>query len=237
MGGLGVVDFTGLAFGPGQTDTIIQRTSDITIGATNTSPNLLITGLQLVSTSSVTVGAYTGLIYISLDGSPTGAQDTGTMDINGSLAGGTFSSTLDVFFDICTAPGANGVGCGSSGTLLGTDDISLSNGSNGNGASWSPTAALGDMIVNGTDENGGDQAANCHSYGSNQNCLSAPAAGSTSLDVGNEVDFFVTTLTETHPSPGGQHVAGDAPIPEPGTLMLFGPALVGLRRRLAKRAV
>ena len=39
------------------------------------------------------------------------ANDTGTLTISGNASGGTFSSTLDVYFDICTAPGSGGVGC------------------------------------------------------------------------------------------------------------------------------
>ena len=109
---IGLVDFKGVPFGGslGNTDTIIQRTADITINGS--AGPLLITALQLESTNLSTP------IFISLD--PTLlSSDTGTMTIVGNSSGGTFDSALNVFFDVCTTPGVNGVGCGI-GAELGT---------------------------------------------------------------------------------------------------------------------
>lgn len=146
-GTIGIVNFTGNPIGPGNADTIIQRTSDITINATNSYANLQITALSLVS-KNIPVPIYVTLDPAMLSG------DTGTMNISGSVAGGTFSSFFDIFFDICTAPAANGVGCGS-GTLLHTGKLSLST----SGTTWGPTAPGNAVIVSGLV---GDQAANLH---------------------------------------------------------------------------
>lgn len=117
--GIGMVDLKGDPFGPGMTDTIVERQSDATINGP--SVPLQITGLQLQSVAPVTVRSYSGAIFISLDPSKL-ADDTGTMTISGSLLGGTFNTSLDVYFDICTAPGTAGVGCGS-GMSLGTSEL------------------------------------------------------------------------------------------------------------------
>src|SRR5271167_3552218 len=104
-----LIPLRGDPFGPGATDTIVERTANIPINGA--SAPLMLTNLQLVSTAPVTLGTYTGLIYISLD--PLNlSNDTGTISVQGSLSGGTFNSFFDVFFDICTAPGVMGVGCG-----------------------------------------------------------------------------------------------------------------------------
>jgi len=116
--GIGVVDFLGVSFGPGGADTIIQRLADATI---NGPPiPIQITGLQLVSTNWMALGLPFP-IYVSLDLNQL-ANDTGTMTIDGTAAGGTFDSTLNVYFDICTAVGVNGAGCGA-GTELGTGSL------------------------------------------------------------------------------------------------------------------
>jgi hypothetical protein len=93
--GIGVVDFMGVPFGPGSTDTIVQRTTDITINApTSSSPNLLMTALQLESTAPVSIpGIGTIPIFVSLDRTHL-ANDTGTMTIAGTIAGGALTSTL-----------------------------------------------------------------------------------------------------------------------------------------------
>lgn len=145
--GVGPVDFTGGPFGSYGADTIVQRLSDATINAGTAPPNpsgtspfpganpisLIMTGLQLASVGPVTIGAYTGAIFVSLDPFNL-ANDTGQMSVYGTSSGGTFDSTLNVFFDVCTSLGVNGVGC-DGGTQLGTGNLTFYS----NGAPWSST--------------------------------------------------------------------------------------------------
>jgi len=212
-GGLSI-PMMGVGFGPGGADTIVERTTDITIGAAPpppTAPDLLMTGLQLESTAPVAIPGLGDVpIYVSLNPANL-ASDTGTAQIlpwpgqtpsQALLNGGTFNSSLNVNYDICTAVGTNGVGCGG-GTSIATGELALSQ----TGAPWSPVAAAGSIIVAGTDEGPGDQAANCHST----NCFVTGAP--TSLGP-NEVDFFPDTLagSPVGPPPGSpaclQFVAG-----------------------------
>jgi hypothetical protein len=195
-GAIGVVDFTGYAFGPGNTDTIMQRTSDITI---NGGPGTLqLTALSLASTAPVP--QLGGTVYISLDPNNL-ANDTGQITIGGTKAGGTFSSFFDVFFDVCTAPGSNGVGCGG-GALIASGNLQLSNA----GANWTSTPS--GVIVSGPV---GDQSANLH----------------TGLGA-NEADFWPAPIIESHPGGFGAHVVSPA-VPEPSTwiMMLLGFAGLG----------
>lgn len=108
----------------GGTDTILQRTSDITIGVANTSENLLVKALSLESTTAVPVTGIGDIpIFASLDPNNL-ANDTGTLSIFGTVAGGTFASDFTAYLDLCTGPGVNGVGCGS-GNLITTTSITL----------------------------------------------------------------------------------------------------------------
>lgn len=203
-GAIGVVDFTGYAFGPGNTDTIVQRTSDITI---NGGPgNLQLTALSLVSTTPVSFPGSSGLIYITLDPFNL-ANDSGQITIGGTKAGGTFSSFFDVFFDVCTAPGSNGVGCGG-GALISSGSLQLSNA----GANWTSTPS--GVIVAGPV---GDPSANLHTgLGSNQ------------------ADFWPDPIIESHPGLG-QHVVSPA-VPEPSTWMMMLLGFIGLGFASHRRA-
>ena len=174
-----MIPLEGDPIGPFNTDTIVERTSDVTAGGP-----LLVTALSLESTVPV-MGA---TIYVTLD--PTKlADDTGTITISG--VSNTFSSTLDVFFDVCLAPGAGGVGCAGGAMPLTTGSIALTN----TDSPWSPTPSPGDVIVSGPV---GDLAANVH----------------TGLST-DQVDFFPGLIMKTG-STGGHNVM-PATVPETST--------------------
>lgn len=98
----------------GPTDTIIERTQSVTAapGGSGTTP-LVMDALQLVTTAPVAAGTFgpgtlAGLYYITLQ---SGVASTGTMTINfanptpgppppNQPIGGTFTSTLDVNYDL-----------------------------------------------------------------------------------------------------------------------------------------
>jgi hypothetical protein len=205
-GSIGTVDFVGYPIGPEKTDTIIERTDNVAINGA-TGGDLLMTALSLESTTQV-MGQ---TVYVTLDPAELG-RDTGTIMIMGSSADGTFNSMLDVFFDVCLAPGAGGVGCAGGATPLFTDMVALSQ----TGASWLPTPLPGSVIVEGPV---GDQAANVH----------------TGLPNADLVDFFPGTLMEQHPG-GGVHAVIQASVPETSTWIMLlvgfgGLGAVGLARR------
>lgn len=194
IGGV-TVDFAGVPFGPGATDTTVQRTADAVINGA--AVPLLLTGLQLESTNLST------RIFVSLN--PLIAS-TGSMSIAGNLSGGTFSSTLDVNFDVCTAPGVKGVGCGT-GHLITTGSFSLSN----TGATWSPTPPKDAELVRGKF---GDVLANLHT--------GLPC----NVDECEVDSFAVSTVFERAPSE--LHKVKIAPVPEPTTIAILGIGLLGV---------
>src|SRR5512132_2823764 len=84
-----VVPLTGNPIGPGNADTIVQRTQDVTIvGSGQMGPT--VTGLQMTALSLVSTNPVPGLgtVFITLDPANL-ALDTGTMTIFGSATGGT----------------------------------------------------------------------------------------------------------------------------------------------------
>jgi hypothetical protein len=229
-GPIGIVDFMGSPIGPGMTDTIIERLNDITIGAVSSAPNIEIKALSLASTAPVTLGGTTYNVSVGLASGPKGPQDMGIINIFGTTAGGTFTSTLDVYFDAHFSPIS---GPGPAFDVVNT--LMLTN----SGAPWSPTPTPGQVLVMAADCDGpsctpaqiaADQAANKHSGLGFIGAAGGPPS---------EVDFFVTgPFTESKSGGGGEHVVGPAPTPVPASLILLGSGLLGLgsaRRALKKR--
>jgi hypothetical protein len=219
---LGTVDFVSVPFGGplGLTDTIVERTQNVPLipGASG-STNLMITALSLVSTNLSTP------LYVSLD--PTNlANDTGVMSIEGSTSGGSFAvSYLDVYFDICTAPGVNGVGCGTGTTVYSGEFVLSSSGT------WSPTPppappGYTTAIVSGPV---GDQAADWNTNLTDGEVDFWPAGGTPASPGGPVVESgFFDGFTENH-------VIIVAPAPEPNTLLLLGIGLATIGSRMRKR--
>jgi len=192
--GVGNISLTGNPIGPGNTDTEVQRQANATINGG--SIPIQITALSLEGTLNA-VPIFVTLNPLDL------ALDRGTMTIDGSLVGGTFTSSLDVFFDVCLAPGTGGVGCAPGTSPIFADDIVLTN----TGATWGPTPPPGGCLVTGPV---GSQAADCH----------------TGL-ASNQDDFFLVGTNAECNGPNGCHVVSNA-TPEPHSLILFATALVGL---------
>jgi hypothetical protein len=147
-GPIGIVDFIWLPVGPGNTDTIVQRQADADLTMPSPIPLRIVT-LSLESTSAVDISGSFFRVFVTLDPANL-SRDIGTMTVMGNTAtGGTFTSSLDVFFDAHFQP----VTTGSPFDVL--SEISLDN----FGTSWTPTPPPGAVVVYGPV---GDQQANCH---------------------------------------------------------------------------
>lgn len=131
----------------GETDTIVQRLSNVV----PTSPTTPITMdlLQLASVTPISLGGGPlGFYYVdlqSMDG--TGPASTGSMTLSWATnTSGTFTSSLDVFFDVHYGA--------LNGPIVLASNAELTNG----GAAWSDIAPPGSVLINGVDNmlNGND---------------------------------------------------------------------------------
>jgi hypothetical protein len=214
-GAIGGISFKGVPFGPGNTDTIVERQKDclLTVGGSCTIP-IEMTALSLMSEAPVNIGGFNYNVFAGLDSYN---QSIGEMTINHQNLDtdptqGTFSSILDVFFLTSFEPIDGGVDI---------DDITEMVTMTVDNAPWShnPGPSLivrgmpGDVIGDDT----ADQKANCHSQG-----VGCP----TSLDSqGNVVgDFFPgivggkSTLIQHDASGANKHGVTTA-VPEPLTIL------------------
>lgn len=125
----------------GSTDTLIQRTSVASVGSigNSTSVGLAMQDLQLESTAPVSfMGGPTLNYFITLQSLHGGPASGGSIDITFNAGGsGTFSSSLDVFFD---------VRAGSlTGPIVYSSDLVLS----GSGNPWSNVPPSGTVLAQG----------------------------------------------------------------------------------------
>ena len=195
----------GLPIGPGTTDTIVRRLGDCSLDLLMPMSSCTIP-IEMVALSLVSVFNPTILVRES----PT-LQSSGqmTMESDGSGAGGTFNSFFDIFFEISSDGGA---------TWQPQGPLQL----NSTDTPWT-TQASG-LLIDGLV---GNPFANRHTDKNSMACTATPPMVC--------VDFYVQSVTESHPS-SGTHSARQA-VAEPGSLALAGLALaalagVGRSRRL-----
>lgn len=207
--GFGTINFQGVPVGPGPTDTIIQRLGDAVIGGA--SIPIQMTALSLESTGPVSNGTGLYNVFLTLDPGNL-ANDTGSASISGNTTGGTFISSLNVFFELSFAP------LGASPAMGPVFSHTFLHG----GGTWQPTPPPGAMIVPGVDDGGPtDQPANLHSR--------LQPCSRTANGLPCEVDFFVNgNMVNRDDSGAVADVARSAPTPEPATLGLAGLALLGV---------
>jgi len=211
--GIGLVDFMGVPIGPGNTDTEVERLGNAQI---NGGPvEIQLETLSLESTAPVDIGGYLYNMFIGLNPAD---QSTGTITIMGTTYGGTFTSTLNVYFEASFVPTNGGPPVNPF-----TNEVTLTN----PGATWSSQISSADLLVPGAL---GNQAANCHTGTGPYGCLNPNGQ-----DQGY-VDFFPGEFSECTGS-GGCHEVEPASVPEPSTLLLLGPAVVGIFWKLRSRQV
>jgi hypothetical protein len=154
---IGTVEFEGGAPCAGTADTMVQRQADAIItGAPGTAAPIPIqlVCLSLKSIAPVKLKGTFFDVFVTLD--PTHlAQDTGTMTISENAAGtgGTFTSSLTVFFeaDFVAVSGGAGFKVFAQKSITNT------------GSTWSSTPPNGTFLVTGPDDNSSaDQLANKH---------------------------------------------------------------------------
>jgi hypothetical protein len=131
------------------------------------------------------------------------------MIMGNTTTGGTFSSSLNVFFDAYFNPIKGG------SPFQVQSEITLTS----SGSPWTPNSD-DHLLVHGSL---GDQMANCHT---NPNCLEPGSS---------EVDFFPGDLIMSCGDGNGCHVIN--PVPEPSALLLTVPALIGMFWKLRSALV
>jgi hypothetical protein len=206
------VPFMGVAFGPGGSDTIVNRLDNVNVtGGSGTTP-LVLANLELQSAVPADFGLGTGTYFITLQSARGGPASAGAMVITQTSADdntpanpeGTFNSFFDVFFDVRLG--------GINGPIALSSDLMLAS----SGTQWDANPLPTDFLVTGPR---GDVSANDHT-GKIRN-----------VDI-YDMDFFpVGVITES--GGGDTHVVTTAQSPEPGTFLLtmIGGLLVLLGRR------
>jgi hypothetical protein len=125
----------------GSTDTIIERTAaaipGTPVGGSSATVGLLMNALQLETVAPVDPGTGLDNYFVTLQSTRGGPASTGTITItwDGTGLSGTFTSSLDVFFDI--RKGSLG------GAIVMSSDMVLSNA----GATWSDIAPPGAELI------------------------------------------------------------------------------------------
>jgi hypothetical protein len=124
----------------GQTDTIVQRLADaVAPSLPGTAPTIadLVDALQLETVTPVNFeGLGLNNYFLTLQSVHGGPQSTGTMDISFTNAnGGTFNSSLDVFYDIRAGS--------LTGPIVASSDATIT----GSASPWSRTAPPGAILI------------------------------------------------------------------------------------------
>lgn len=126
-----------ITYPTGNTDTIVQRLDTAT--PADPTVRLQMDALQLVSATPVSLGGGPlGLYYITLQSTDgTGPASTGSLTITNfaTPTSGTFTSSLDVFFDIHFGS--------LTGPIVDQSNLVLSN----NGANWTDLPGPGDLLL------------------------------------------------------------------------------------------
>ena len=155
----GLGPLNGLPFGPptGNSDTIVQRLQDATFsgpGATGVI-NISLSVLQLATVAPVNPGPGLDFYFITLQAARGGPASLGSMTIlltsidDGTAANpeGSFSSSIDVFYDIRKGS--------PNGPIISSSDLVLSN----SGTPWDASNPPGTLLITGLV---GTQNANSH---------------------------------------------------------------------------
>jgi hypothetical protein len=205
----GMIDFKGNPIGPGDTSISYHRLTDALIGGGPVP--ILLTAVSLESVSPVLFNSSFFDLFVTID--PTKLEtDTGTIDISGSLSGGSFTTQMTVSV-IGRAVKV--------GDPTVTQNLPRQVVLNNPGANWVTNPPPGTVLVPGPDNGSqADLQANLHS----------------GLD-SNEVDFFPSGpygFDFTGSGGGVGELEVTAATPEPATMGLVGLTLAGLtllRRR------
>jgi PEP-CTERM motif len=188
----------------GSTDTIIQRTQAAT-GTTSTpgmSP-LVMQALQLETTAPTNFGGLgVDNYFVTLQSTHGGPASTGTISIAFGAGGlsGTFSSSIDVFFDIHKGS--------LNGAIVFSSDLVLSS----SGTPWNTLPPPGAVTINGVNQ------------------FLSGTVGDRSQDFwpgDGTANGNGSTFSETEPN-GSQHFVSAAMVPEPASVLMLGMGAIGI---------